>query len=112
MFDKDDQIGRFLRRGYWRLGWADEEKPAMAKLRDKVKPGDRIAIKRMMGKGKSTIKIKALGVVKEIDEYGKIIFVDWVEDACDRIVDCRNCLGTIHGPYALNDEWVKEIFAL
>ncbi len=39
----DDQLPKFIRRGYWKLGWADQDKPQMAGLRDQIEPGDRIA---------------------------------------------------------------------
>lgn len=39
-----DQTPKIVRRGYWKLGWSDADKPQMAKLRDQIARGDRIAI--------------------------------------------------------------------
>ena len=41
-----DQSEKFIRRGYWFLGWSDNDQPEQAKLRDQIKKGDRIAIKK------------------------------------------------------------------
>jgi hypothetical protein len=60
----DDQSEVFIRRGYWLLGWSDQEQPAQAELRDRIKPDDRIAIKRMLGQGSTEIEIRALGVAR------------------------------------------------
>ncbi len=76
----DDQAPKFIRRGYWKLGWTDEDKPNMARLRDQIEPGDRIAIKRMMGQGSADIRITALGVVTETDLEDGRVYVNWVAD--------------------------------
>jgi len=72
---QDDQTEKFVRRGYWRLGWDDDAQPAMALKRDEIQPGDRIAIKSRLGKGSSNIRIKAIGTVREIDADDKRIYV-------------------------------------
>jgi hypothetical protein len=108
----DNQASKFVRRGYWKLGWEDDEQPNMAKRRDQIKPNDRIAIKRMMGRGASDIRITALGVVTETDLEDGREYVRWIADDLDRVVDARGCFGTIHGPFVEGDDWVKEIFWL
>ena len=75
---QEDQSEKFIRRGYWFLGWDEADQPAQAILRDQIKPGDRIAIKRMLGQGSKYIAIRALGEVKEIDEEDKRVYVDWI----------------------------------
>lgn len=108
----DDQAQIFIQRGYWRLGWEDVDQPAMAKRRDQIQKGDRIAIKRMMGRGSPNIRITTLGIVKELDSEDGRVYVDWVVEDLDRVVDGRGCFGTIHGPFVENDEWTREVFRL
>jgi hypothetical protein len=108
----DDQAPKFIRRGYWQLGWADEDKPHMTRRRNQIESGDRIAIKRMMGQGSPNIRITALGVVTEVDSEDGRVYVRWVVDDLDRVVDGRGCCQSIHGPFADEDDWVKEVFRL
>jgi hypothetical protein len=108
----DDQSEKFIRRGYWILGWADKDQPAQAKLRDQIRPGDRIAIKKMLGQGSPNIAIRALGVVKEIDEDDKTVYIDWLVKGLEREVPSKGAYKSIHGPFNENDDWVKEVFHL
>ncbi len=57
----DDQSEKFIRRGYWFLGWDKGEQPAQDNRVDQMRPGDRIAIKKMLGQGSPNIAIRALG---------------------------------------------------
>jgi hypothetical protein len=107
---KDDQSETFIRRGYWFLGWGDDEQPAQAALRDQIRPGDRIAIKNMLGQGSSNIEVRALGVVKEIDQDDKRVYVNWLVKRLEREVPGRGCFASIHGPFHADDPWVKEVF--
>jgi hypothetical protein len=109
---RDDQLPRFVRRGYWKLGWTEEEQPHMASLRDQIEPDDRIAVKRMMGRGSSDIRIVALGIVTEVDSEDGRVYVRWVVDNLDRVVEARGCFQSIHGPFAEDDNWTKEVFQL
>jgi len=109
---RDDQAPKFIRRGYWKLGWADADKPFMTERRNKIQTNDRIAIKRMMGQGASTIRIIALGIVNEVDPEDGRVYTRWVEDGLDRVVDGRGCFGSIHGPFEGDDEWIRGIFTL
>ena len=106
----DDQSEVFIRRGYWFLGWSDEEQPVQAGLRDQIKSGDRICIKRMLGQGATEIEIRALGIVTEVDSDDHRIYVDWLIKGLRRKVISRGCFKTIHGPFKENDEWVKDVF--
>ena len=108
----DDQAPKFIQRGHWYLGWSDEEAPDQAARRDQIRAGDRIAIKRMMGKGLNTIRITALGIVTEVDEEEQCVYVRWVADDLDRTVESRGCFKSIHGPFAADDPWTKEVFFL
>lgn len=108
----DDQTDLFLRRGYWLLGWTDKQQPSQAALRDQIKAGDRIGIKRMLGQGSSDIEIRALGVVSEVDTDDQRIYVDWLVRDLQRKVPSRGCFKSIHGPFVASDEWVKEAFLI
>ncbi len=46
--DGRDHYESFVRRGHW---FMVNEKPAETEMRRKIAPGDRIAIKRMIGRG-------------------------------------------------------------
>lgn len=107
---QEDQSEKFIRRGYWFLGWSDAEQPSQAKLRDQMKPGDRIAIKRMLGQGSRSIAVRALGVIKEIDDDDKRVYVDWFVKGLEREVPSRGAYASIHGPFSEDDQWVKEVF--
>ena len=107
---QDDQSEKFIRRGYWFLGWDDKDQPLQAKLRDQIKPGDRIAIKKMLGQGSPNIAIRALGVVKEIDDEDKRVYIDWFVKGLERQVPSRGAYKSIRGPFSEDDDWVKEVF--
>ena len=109
---QDDQSEIFIRRGYWFLGWSEAEQPAQVALRDQIQPGDRIAIKRMLGKGSPNIEIRALGVVKEIDPEDKRVYVHWAASGLSREVSARGCFASIHGPFAADDDWTRKVFQL
>jgi len=109
---QEDQSDAFIRRGYWFLGWTDEEQPAQAKRRDQIRPGDRIAIKRMLGKGSTEIEIRAIGVVEEIDGDDKRVYVHWAAKDLERRVPSKGCFQSIHGPFEAEDEWARQAFQL
>jgi hypothetical protein len=108
----DDKLDTFKRRGYWLLGHTDEKQPAQARLRDKIKPGDRIAIKKMLGQGSKKIEIRALGIVKEIDDYDKRIYIHWAVSNLERKVPSKGCFKSIHGPFPASEEWTRLVFQL
>jgi hypothetical protein len=66
----------------------------------------------MLGKGSPNIEIRALGVVKEIDEDDKRIYIDWLVRDVNRTVPSRGCFASIHGPFLENDDWAKEVFRI
>ena len=98
------------------LGWDKGGQVSKAKG---INPGDRIAIKRMLGKGKTGIRIMHLGIVKGVvPETSKVTCtVDWVATKVNRLVsESKGCFQSVHGPYVLSDpnykEWLEEIFCL
>lgn len=105
-----DQQDAFYLRGYWEMGYSDAEKPGFAKKRDQIVKGDRIAIKSMDGRGKPTISIHALGIVKDV-ALGKV-YIDWKLTKLNRQVNSRGIFATIHGPYDFDSNWTKEVFCL
>lgn len=109
----EDKSETFFNRGYWELGWDDEDKPGLAAKRQQMKPGDRIAVKSMRGQGQPTVTVKMLGVIKEVGE-DKRVYVNWVLSDLDREVPSHGCLGSIHGPYSVSGEqdWLGEVFRL
>lgn len=93
------------------LGWEDGHQAALAA---QMKSGDRIAIKRMKGKGQTGIRILHLGIVRGVIlETNKVICtVTWVATNLNRdISETRGAFQSIHGPYA-HDPWVQEVFCL
>lgn len=107
----DHQDAKFVEQGIWMLGWESGSQPAKA---SEMKPGDRIAIKRMKGKGQTGIKILHLGIIRGVIlETNKVICtVDWVATGLDRdIAESRGCFQSIHGPFE-HDAWIQEVFCL
>jgi hypothetical protein len=107
----EHQDEKFLRQGIWMLGWEEGDQAQRA---SKIKEGDRIAIKRMKGKGQTGIRIMHLGIVKGVvlETSNIICTVEWVATHLDRnIHESRGCFGSVHGPLE-HDEWVQEVFCL
>ena len=92
------------------LGWEEGNQPEKAA---EMKAGDRIAIKRMKGKGRTGIRIMHIGVIRGVIlEASKVICtVDWIATNLNRDVESRGCFKAIHGPFA-HDAWVQEVFCL
>jgi len=106
-----NQDEKWVEQGIWMLGWRKGHQPEKAAA---IKPGDRIAIKRMKGKSQTGIRIMHLGVVKGVilGTDRVICTVNWVATDLNRdIGESRGCFQSIHGPYA-HDKWVEEIFCL
>jgi hypothetical protein len=112
-WEGDDQAEAFFKRGYWVLGWSDKDQPGKAAQRQKMKPGDRIAVKSMRGQGASTITIKGLGIIKEVGE-DKRVYVDWFLKNMEREVPSHGCLASIHGPYSVKADqaWLGQVFRI
>ncbi|POA35596.1 MULTISPECIES: hypothetical protein [unclassified Pseudomonas] len=110
----EHQDKKFVDEGYWMLGWKENDQPDQFKRASQIKPGDRIAIKRMKGQGRSGIRIFHLGIVNGVVlETNKVICtVNWVAIDLNRnIEESRGCFASIHGPFA-HDSWVQEVFCL
>jgi hypothetical protein len=105
------QDAGWIKQGIWMLGW---EKGSQFEKAQEIRPGDRIAIKRMKGKGQKGIRIMHLGIVKGVvPETDHTIFtVNWIVTNLNRdIADSHGCFKSIHGPFD-SDSWVQEVFCL
>lgn len=107
---REDQYEEFIRKGYWLLGWVEDEKPHLAARRDRIQPGDHIAIKKISTP--PDIEIRALGIVKRVDPKTLRVHVRWVETDLHHRVHSKGCYQSIHGPFDLDDEWTQEVFRL
>lgn len=101
----------FVEQGMWMLGWEDGAQPQRA---SEIQPRDRIAIKRMKGRGQTGIRICHLGIVKGVILETNKVFctVNWVATDLDRdISESRGCFKSVRGPFK-HDSWVQEVFCL
>lgn len=110
-----DMYEEFLENGFWYMGWEHSNKKdhridQFFKRVSKIKENDRIAIKRLMGKGQSNIKILAIGIVTKVVK--DIVFVNWIMQYMEREVPNNGCIGTIYGPYNYNNDWTRKVFSL
>lgn len=110
----EHQDKKFVEEGYWMLGWEKDDQPDQYKRASQIKPGDRIAIKRMKGQGQSGIRIFHIGIIQGVilDTNKVICTVNWVATDLNRnIEESRGCFASIHGPFP-HDAWVQEVFCL
>jgi hypothetical protein len=77
-----------------------------------MQPGDRIAVKRMLGKGSPNIAIRALGIIREIDPIDHRVYVEWLVKDLSRQVPSKGAYKSIHGPYKADSPWTKRVFCL
>lgn len=122
----DDVLPQFIKRGYWYCWDANqfdsEEISVGNSIKNQqerfkqIKRGDRIAIKRLLGKGSAEMSILAIGIVKDIDLKEWRIYIDWImPEIKDRHVPLKGCAASIHGPFFKKDKdapWVHEVFCL
>jgi hypothetical protein len=122
----ENVLPQFVKRGYWYCWDANkfdnEEFGAGNSIKNQqerfkqVQQGDRIAVKRLLGKGASEMAILAIGIVKDIDIAEWRIYVDWIiSDIEDRNVPLKGCAASIHGPFiksGKDEDWVQKVFCL
>jgi hypothetical protein len=122
---EEDMYDEFIEKGYWKMGYDDEDIPFFTQRRDSIKRGDYIAIKKMTGgRPSANEKTKQLTMVirsagKVINNEDGIVYIQWLWYP-NLTVPLRNCTGTIHGPYTLQKErewlssshnkWLTSIF--
>jgi len=108
------QDQRFVENNIWLLGYSKDEDRSQYEKAKEIKKGDRIAIKRMMGQGAKTIKIKHIGIVTGIIpdvDYKVVCSVNWLASDLDRIVEARGCFKSVH-KFSKQDSWIREVFCL
>lgn len=110
-------IKTLVNRGYWQLG--SDSRPKRDELYlerfARIKPGDRIAIKSLRGKGTGKISIRAIGIVKDIESIERKAYVNWLLPDVSREVELRGCMDAINGPYGLDVnhiDWINQIFRI
>ena len=92
-----DMSGDFITRGFW-FGDREDVQDTI----NQIAPGDRIAIKSMLGKGATEVLIKAIGLVTHAQQFNAIqnfrfFYVDWLDlRGEDRRVPFSGFGGTIH----------------
>jgi len=114
--DNDHQDETFVSKGIWMLGWEEGHQYAKAA---EIAVGDRVAIKRLLGRGQTGLRIMHIGVVRGVilDVNKVICTVNWVATDLNRIVnESKGCFKSVHGPYLKSDpsskQWIEEIFSL
>lgn len=110
----DDYLETFIRRGYWYC-WDPKINPnipaAVADLFPKIKVGDRLAVKKLQGQGATSIAIRALGIVTDIDFQEWRVYVRWLVTDIARDVPIKGCMGSLHGPFEPSD-WRASVFQI
>jgi len=110
----EDNLKVFLQRGYWYC-WDPKFNPdipqAAADLVPKIRVGDRLAVKKMLGQGSSNMLVRALGIVSDVDVTEWRVYVKWLVPDVEREVPIRGCMGSIHGPLEPS-EWRASIFQI
>jgi hypothetical protein len=114
-----DILPWFLKRGYWQNGY-ERELNKYNTVVDKMKAGDRIAVKRLRGQKQSFMDILALGIITDVDSDGVTVYVKWVMQfkPDTRIVGLHGCVGTAFGPYVssklsvINRNWLHSVFSI
>lgn len=103
----------FIHNGYWRMFWPAGYNQSFDNAIKSMRKGDRIAIKIMLGPT-STMRIRAIGIITGKTDTG-VVLVDWVEtNIQNRVVNKKNCMGTVYGPYKESDDpdWIRSIFLI
>lgn len=119
----DDVLDTFIERGYWYCWDIGEKNMAgsdagnsVAAQRDRfrqIKKGDRIAVKKMLGRGAKEIEVRALGIVKDVDSDEWRVYMNWLTTPeFSRRVPIKGCAASVHGPFQNNDLWVREVFCI
>ena len=110
----EDHLSSFIDRGYWYC-WDPKVNPdiptAVQNALPKIRKGDRIAVKKMMGQGSTNIEIRALGIVKDVDLSEWRVYVDWLVTDKSHEVPIKNYMGSIHGPVEPS-EWRANAFEI
>ena len=125
----EDQLNEyFIKRGYWYC-WEPgnhEESKSIKNQQERfkqIKSGDRIAVKKLLGRGSKEIAIRAIGIVTDVDRDEWRVYVNWLpldqndnktfdKTTIERKVPHNGAGASIHGPFSYDDEWVKSVFCI
>lgn len=109
---REDRLPEFVKRGYWYC-WDPKFNPdiptTVAELFPRIKVGDRLAVKKMLGQGSPSIEVRALGIVTDIDAMEWRVYVNWLVSDLNREVPIKNYMGSLHGPVEESD-WRANAF--
>lgn len=110
----DDNLDTFIKRGYWYCWDPKTSSNVPATVADSfpnIKIGDRLAVKKMLGQGATSIRIRALGIVTDIDFQEWRVYVQWLITDLARDVPIKGCMGSLHGPFEPS-EWRARVFQI
>ncbi|MHB9148246.1 MAG: hypothetical protein ACYC2U_07740 [Candidatus Amoebophilus sp.] len=107
----------YVTDGYWKLNMDGLKDDRILNRFQQMRTGDRIALKSNMGKDNGGIKIKAIGIVTDINQTERRIAVNWILKDMDRVIPVNGCLARLHGPYedVVNNKanpWVHYAFII
>jgi hypothetical protein len=96
------------------MGYDDKDMPSYAELRKRMRKGDRIAIKSMLGQSSPDIRIRAIGIITEVDGDDSRVYVNWKLTGMNREVPSKGCYGTVHGPFLVSadEDWIGKVFRI
>lgn len=101
-----------ISRGYWYLGCSQKEKDLIVENHNQIRVGDKIAVKDTSSSDLQNGKIKAIGIVKEIDEHHKTICIDWILEEVKRENFGQGSINSLEGPFFEKEDWVIELLDL
>lgn len=109
--DNQDMTEEFVKHGIW---FADAS--GAQKQIPKIRIGDRMAIKRLIGPAAKRVAIRAVGVVENVESYAalpfKMVYVRWIPLEDDRKVPFNGWAASIHGPYSRTATRIKGVFSI
>ena len=106
---KGDINDKILSRGYWYLNYTESIKTLFENEKMIMQSGDKIAVKECSNDSENNPKIKAIGIIKEIDESKKVICVDWILEEVKRENFGQGECNSLQGPFFEKEDWVKHL---
>lgn len=106
---KESVRDKLLSRGYWYLGYDENVKNQFDQKKRQIQTGDKIAVKDFSQNGNDNPKLKAIGIVKEIDTNKRIICVDWILEEVKRENFGQGEFNSLEGPFFEKEDWVKHL---
>lgn len=111
---KNDMLDKFIKGGYWYCWDPHENNEIPNGIKNnflKIKSDDRIAVKKMLGRGSPEMEVRAIGIVKNIDQEKWRVHVDWLLSDIGRNVPICGCMKALNGPYSPDvDKWISTVF--